>query len=524
MGYTPVTIHKPQAETAHNAASSSGRPPPPAGGFGKIALSAQTAATRPTMSVEQQRQINELRVEAEMDRLRYESAHNYTMAKAGAQVAEMLSKQHMQTPQHNYNVFINGAPNISPAPQPMPVFMKDNTAELRRILELEMRNTTLHDESMRQGASFKQTVDKLKGENAMAHERAELAWNGQLKSELRANQLEGAMQVAAVAGAERGRERERSPKARIRRNKPVIEAGVGGGGGPPPPPPPGAGAVAVAEEAQKGQKSKAEVATPSSQKKKREESPPPLPPPAEPPSDDERPHIRRAAHTLDRGQGIRRAAHDPLDSAQKKKRDEIFHPPPAPTDPIIIPINNPVQKEPPRQNTGAPPVTGAAALPNPPPPPEPEPPSLVEVTAARKGKKKSKGKNKKQDNDKPLTHGRGFGSIAEQPVETHTISTPPKEEQKGARKKRQSRTGDDSLKLLQRTYRAKRTPRRAAGDVVRQAEQMLAGKAHSHKKPGDFSKGKRKNDRPQRDAADEFVRIQGRQRGIDITDMLGPGM
>ena len=97
------------------------------------------------MSVGQQQQINQLRLEAELDRTRMEAAHNYQMARAGAQVAEMLAKQHMQQPQHNYNVFFNGAPNINPAPQPAPPIMKDNTAELRRIAELETRTTTLHD-------------------------------------------------------------------------------------------------------------------------------------------------------------------------------------------------------------------------------------------------------------------------------------------------------------------------------------------------------------------------------------------
>ena len=118
------------------------------------------------MSVEQQQQINQLRLEAELDRTRMEAAHNYQMARAGAQVAEMLAKQHVQQPQHNYNVFFNGAPNVNPAPQPVPPIMKDNTAELRRIAELEMANTTLHDQSMRQGTTFRQTVERLKGKHA----------------------------------------------------------------------------------------------------------------------------------------------------------------------------------------------------------------------------------------------------------------------------------------------------------------------------------------------------------------------
>ena len=63
-------------------------------------------------------------------------------------------------------------PNINPVPQQVPIIMKDNAAELRRVAELDMRNTTLHDESMRQGATFRQTIEKLNGHNAMEHERA----------------------------------------------------------------------------------------------------------------------------------------------------------------------------------------------------------------------------------------------------------------------------------------------------------------------------------------------------------------
>ena len=218
MGYTPVVLHPqhPPQAAAHAAASSAGPPPPPpGGGLGKNAISSHTVSARPTMSVEQQQHINQLRLEAELDRTRMEAAHNYNMAKTGAQVADMLARHHVSQPQHNYHVVFGGAPNMNPAPAPAPVFMKDNSEELRRIAELELANTTLHDQAMRLGTSFRATVDRMKGEADMAHERAELAWAGQLKSELRANKLEGAAQAAELAGFaqrdERG-ERERSPK------------------------------------------------------------------------------------------------------------------------------------------------------------------------------------------------------------------------------------------------------------------------------------------------------------------------
>ncbi len=122
------------------------------------------------MSVQHQQQINTLRLEAELDRTRMQAAHNYNMARAGTQVAEMLAKQHMQQPQHHFSVIYGGAPNINPAPAPAPVVMKDNTAELARIAQLELANTTLHDQAMRQGTSFRATIDRMKGENDMAHE------------------------------------------------------------------------------------------------------------------------------------------------------------------------------------------------------------------------------------------------------------------------------------------------------------------------------------------------------------------
>ena len=77
-------------------------------------------------------------------------------------MAEMLAKQQKQQPQHKYNVVSNGAPTTNPAPQPAPPIMKDNTAELRRIAELEMANTTLHDQNMRQGNTFRQRSTSLR--------------------------------------------------------------------------------------------------------------------------------------------------------------------------------------------------------------------------------------------------------------------------------------------------------------------------------------------------------------------------
>ena len=103
---------RPQAATA--ASSSGPPPPPPPGGMGGVA--AQNVSALPTMSLQHQQQINALRLEAELDRTRMAAAHNYSMAAAGAQVAEMLARQHMQQPQHHYSVIHGGAPNINPAP------------------------------------------------------------------------------------------------------------------------------------------------------------------------------------------------------------------------------------------------------------------------------------------------------------------------------------------------------------------------------------------------------------------------
>ena len=152
--------------------------------MGAIPLSVHSSSVYPTMSVQHQQEINAIRLEAELDRTRMAAAHNYSMAQAGAQVANMLAKQHMQQPQHHYSVIYGGAPNINPAPAPAPVIMKDNTAELARIAQLELANTNLHGQAMRQGTSFRATIDRMKGENDMTHERAEMAWQGQLRSEL----------------------------------------------------------------------------------------------------------------------------------------------------------------------------------------------------------------------------------------------------------------------------------------------------------------------------------------------------
>ena len=199
---------RPQA--AIPASSGGPSPPPPPGGMGAVA--AQTASPLPTMSMQHQQQINALRLEAELDRTRMQAAHNYSMAAAGAQVADMLAKQHMQQPQHHYSVIYGGAPNINPAPPPAPVIMKDNTAELARIAQLELANTTLHDQSMRQGTSFHATIERMKGENSTA-------WSAQLTSELRSKNIEAAAQAAEQR---RVGERERSPRGGRKVPKPDL--------------------------------------------------------------------------------------------------------------------------------------------------------------------------------------------------------------------------------------------------------------------------------------------------------------
>ena len=69
--------------------------------MGGIALSAHNSSMYPTVSVQHQQQINTLRLEAELDRTRMEAAHNYRMAQAGAQIAEMLAMHQVQQPQEH---------------------------------------------------------------------------------------------------------------------------------------------------------------------------------------------------------------------------------------------------------------------------------------------------------------------------------------------------------------------------------------------------------------------------------------
>ena len=144
------------------------------------------------MSVEQQAQANELRLQAELDRLRFESAHNYRMAEAATKVAEQQGQQCLNHPAHNFAVVHMNAPNTNPAPQPDQAVMQDQAMELRKIFEQEMqqRTTTLHDQAMREGSTYRQVIERLKGENAMGIERSELALQGQVRSEVRASKLE----------------------------------------------------------------------------------------------------------------------------------------------------------------------------------------------------------------------------------------------------------------------------------------------------------------------------------------------
>ena len=90
------------------------------------------------MSVEQQAQANELRLQAELDRLRFESAHNYEMAEAATKVAEMQRQAFMNHPAHNFSVVHYGAQNTSPAPPPERVNVELETMKLRQIFEQEM--------------------------------------------------------------------------------------------------------------------------------------------------------------------------------------------------------------------------------------------------------------------------------------------------------------------------------------------------------------------------------------------------
>mgnify|MGYP002807878047 CR=1 FL=1 len=187
------------------------------------------------------------------------------------------------------------------------------------------------------------------------------------------------------------------------------------------------------------------------------------------------------------------------------------------------------------------------------PAPNPEPPpvamqradaALAKDAALGKGKgtgantgkgkglvKTGKGKTKAKDaHAKPGGKARTYGSIGEEPIETHRMDTPPKETT-GAAKKSESRTGDNSIKILQRNYGAKRQSIRSrAKDVVNQVDQMLRSKKampvkgggdfHTHKRKGKGEGNAAKRARAEREA-NEYMRIQGAQRGIDIADMLG---
>ena len=108
------------------------------------------------------------------------------------------------------------------------------------------------------------------------------------------------------------------------------------------------------ERLRKDKKDKGDSATASSSG-----APPPPPPPPSPPA---------AIEEEPRGQKVKLHAEE--NPVLKKQREEILKPPePVPAVPVILPINNPAQKEPPISGSdpAAQPV-GPAALPNPLPP------------------------------------------------------------------------------------------------------------------------------------------------------------
>ncbi len=142
------------------------------------------------------------------------------------------------------------------------------------------------------------------------------------------------------------------------------------------------------------------------------------------------------------------------------------------------------------------------------------------------------GKGKVKANEAQTKTGgkaRTYGTIGEQPIEIHRIDTPPKETT-GAAKKSKSRIGANSIKTLQRNYRInKQSTRSRNKNVVSQVEQMLKP-SKSAKGDGDFQSLKRKSGKGEGDTAkrarasreaNEYARIQGAQRGINIADMLG---
>ena len=223
-----------------------------------------------------------------------------------------------------------------------------------------------------------------------------------------------------------------------------------------------------------------------------------------------------------------------------------MHPPVRPpATPAVIPINNPAQREPPLNVSGASPAPGPQDIVQPVPAPNPEPPTVAvdraeaalakDAALSGKGKgvpaKSGKGKTKAREEARRAggkVQARSYGSIGEEPIETHRMDTPPKEPPKGADRKR-NRIGD-SIRLLQQNYRAKRQSTKGRNkNAVNQAEQMLkSGKSAGGTKRGaaDFSShtGKGEGDTAKRARAgreaNEYARIQGAQRGIDISDML----
>ena len=129
-----------------------------------------------------------------------------------------------------------------------------------------------------------------------------------------------------------------------------------------------------------------------------------------------------------------------------------------------------------------------------------------------------------------LSKARAYGSIGEEPIETHRMDTPSKETS-GAAKKSQNRIGANSIKILQRNYRnSKQSTRGRNKSMVNQVEQMLKSSKsapakgdrdfHTHKRKGKGEGNAAKRARASRDA-NEYMRTQGAQRGINIADMLG---
>ena len=136
-----------------------------------------------------------------------------------------------------------------------------------------------------------------------------------------------------------------------------------------------------------------------------------------------------------------------------------MHPPVRPpATPAVIPINNPAQREPPLNVSGASPAPGPQDIVQPVPAPNPEPPIVAvdraeaaltkDAALSGKGKgvpaKSGKGKTKAREEARRAggkVQARSYGSIGEEPIETHRMDTPPKGQPKGADRKR-NRIGD----------------------------------------------------------------------------------